>query len=182
MFTGRRTLGRGLQVLADERQVRQEQSSPKRPVPVVQPSPGDEVGIRRQEPTFAPFGRGITRRSQKVAQSRERSDTVATTLETGSQVSSASFGRGIASRPQQVAQSSERSDTVTTTLETGSQQVPSASFGRGMRRTVSISESEMEVSAASSQSGRRATTLKDRLRRMDMSDQLVEEKGTYGEE
>ena len=145
MFTGRGTLGRGLQMLADERQVRQEQSSPKRPVAVVQPASGDEVGIRRQEPTSAPFGRGITRRSQ------------------------------------QVAQSSERSDTVTTTLETGSQ-LPSASFGRGIRRTVSTSESEMEVSAASSQSGRRATTLEDKLRRMDMSDQLVEEKGTYGEE
>ena len=181
MFTGRGTLGRGLQMLADERQVRQEQSSPKRPVAVVQPPPGDEVGIRRQEPTSAPFGRGITRRSQQVAQSSERSDTVTTTSETGSQVSSASFGRGIARRPQQVAQSSERSDTVTTTLETGSQ-LPSASFGRGMRRTVSTSESEMEVSAASSQSGRRATTLEDKLRRIDMSDQLVEEKGTYGEE
>ena len=182
MFTGRGALGRGLQTLDDERQVRQEQSSPKRPVAVAQPSPGDEVNTRRQEATSAPFGRGIARRPQQVAQSSERSDTVTTTSETGSQVSSASFGRGIARRPQQVAQSSERSDTVTTTLETGSQQVPSASFGRGMRRTMSTSESEMEVSVASSQSGRRATTLEDRLRRMDMSDQLVEEKGTYGEE
>ena len=148
MFTGRGTLGRGLQMPADERQVRQEQSSPKRPVAAVQPSPGNEVVYsRRQEPTSSPLGRGITRR--QVAQ---------------------------------VAQTSERSDFARTTSETGSQQMPSAPFGRGFARTASTSESEIEVSASSSQRQRRATTLEDRLRRMDISDQLVEERGTYGEE
>ena len=145
-FTGRGILGRGLKMSIDERQVHQEQSSPKRPV--LQPSPGDKGRSEQFAQHMATAGRGIGRGAQQAKAHSSASETeVEGSAPSGSQQGAAPFGRGSARRAQvEYAQS----------------------------------PSEMEASAASSETGRRPTSLEERFRRMDLSDELVEERGSSG--
>ena len=143
----------------------------------------------QQQPKPTPFGRGIARRAQQVESDTESAASSQT--ESQARPASSPFGRGIARRAQQTESPSSVS-TVERERTGGRQQVQtSAPFGRGIARRAqesqasamrTPSETEMEGSAASSQTGRRVTTLEERFSRMDVSDELVEERGTYGEE